>query len=400
MQYNVAGVVPAQGNNDYVLGSLAANNVDAPFTWRTDKLPQGFDLKMYEDYVKNQYSTNSCVGHGMASGGELFAGLRGTPFVLSPRYPYFNSREDLAKILNQPVADVGTSTFTAMAAATREGMCLEQWWSEYQDINTKPSEQAYADGRTRLIGRYERVGRNSWNWQTGEVIARDLVADLQVAIYCGMPVVFGIPVSYEFFGISGPMATHPEQWVRSWINNPNGPGNHCMLAIGWFRLPDGRLVIIVENSYGPGHGDGGFLGILASDIAGQAFDLFAIREFAGMRAEIPMSLYRWNAGSVEGQAARLYRAALGRYPEKDGLIYQANAIKTTDLETVASQFMASPEFQQRFGAPDDAAFIRLLYDNVLHREPAQSEVDWYLASGMTRVAMLIGFSESPENQSQ
>lgn len=397
-QYNVAGVTPAQGTNDYVLGALHPDNVTANFTWRTELLPQAFDLKMYEDYVKNQYSSNSCVGHGRATALELFARLRGMNVVLSPRYPYYNTRKEYAAMLGIPVQDTGTSGFSAYASTTHDGICLEQFWPEYMDINAEPSEQAYTDGRTRKVGRYERVGRNSFNIMTGQSVVRDMIPDLQVAIFCGMPVGFAIPVSYEFFNISGPMHTHPEQWVRSWINNPNGPGNHYMVAIGWFRDALGRLIIIVENSYGPGHGDGGFLGILASDIAGQAFDLFADREFMGHYAEIPMSLYRWNPGSVEGQAHRLYRFALGRHPDKGGLIYQAAAITNTSLEAVATQFMASPEFQSRFVVPDDATFIRLLYTNGLGREAAESEVQWYLDSGMTRTQMLIGFSESPENQ--
>jgi hypothetical protein len=72
------------------------------------------------------------------------------------------------------------------------------------------------------------------------------------------------------------------------------------------------------------------------------------------------------------------------------------------LQNVATGFIGSAEFQGLYGAnPTDAAFVNLLYQNVLNREPdTGGEAYWLdeLGRGMTREMALIGFSESTENQ--
>ena len=102
------------------------------------------------------------------------------------------------------------------------------------------------------------------------------------------------------------------------------------------------------------------------------------------------------------QAARLYRAALGRAPDPDGLNAQAVALEHgADLATVARGFTASPEYAARYAAPADADFVRLLYRNALGREAAAADLRYYeavLASGQTREQVLANVSESAENR--
>jgi hypothetical protein len=104
-----------------------------------------------------------------------------------------------------------------------------------------------------------------------------------------------------------------------------------------------------------------------------------------------------------GQAYRLYKAAFDREPDTPGLGYQMNELdKGFSLSQVAAAFIASPEFQQKYGAAvDDTAFITLLYRNVLDREPEAAGLQFHLnelAAGETRADLLTHFSESPENK--
>lgn len=107
--------------------------------------------------------------------------------------------------------------------------------------------------------------------------------------------------------------------------------------------------------------------------------------------------------SFSGQAFRLYRAALNRLPDEDGLAYQTGALAAgAGLSRVAGDFMASAEFQQRFGLPDNRDFVTLLYKNVLGRSPDEEGLSYHVRSlelwGLSRADVLVGFSESPENQ--
>ena len=103
-----------------------------------------------------------------------------------------------------------------------------------------------------------------------------------------------------------------------------------------------------------------------------------------------------------GQAYRLYQAAFNRTPDVGGLGYQTNALDTgLSLVQVASNFIASPEFQTTYGNVDNTQFLTLLYRNVLHREPDSGGLQYHLdemASGQSRALELVHFSESPENQ--
>ena len=104
-----------------------------------------------------------------------------------------------------------------------------------------------------------------------------------------------------------------------------------------------------------------------------------------------------------GQAYRLYQAALHRTPEIAGVSYHANRLDNgVSLHDVAGGFIAAPEFAQLYGAaPTDQTFVRALYQNVLGRGPDAAGEAYYLGHladrSMDRAAVLVGFSESPEN---
>jgi Domain of unknown function (DUF4214) len=100
------------------------------------------------------------------------------------------------------------------------------------------------------------------------------------------------------------------------------------------------------------------------------------------------------------QAYRLYGATLDRQPDAEGLAGWAGALDDgMTLNTIAAGFVNSAEFQSKYGALDDGAFVSLLYNNVLHRnaEP-EGFTNWksLLDGGTSRTEVVIGFSESQE----
>lgn len=105
------------------------------------------------------------------------------------------------------------------------------------------------------------------------------------------------------------------------------------------------------------------------------------------------------------QVYRLYQAAFNRKPDLGGLGYQIAAIEESGLPLtkVSHNFINSPEFTKTYGSLDNTQFVTQLYANVLHRAPDSAGLAYHVgrlnSNAITRADVLIGFSESPENQS-
>ena len=105
---------------------------------------------------------------------------------------------------------------------------------------------------------------------------------------------------------------------------------------------------------------------------------------------------------VAGQAYRIYKAAFDRAPDLPGLGYWIDVMdKGAALTGVAGGFIGSAEFQSRYGTANDMDFIKLLYENVLDRQPDAGGYQFWqdaMLRGLSREGVLIEFSESPENK--
>ncbi len=106
----------------------------------------------------------------------------------------------------------------------------------------------------------------------------------------------------------------------------------------------------------------------------------------------------------EGRIApvvRLYYAYFLRAPDILGLKFWAGKLGTgASTLAVSNEFAKSAEFQNTYGALNDAEFVQLVYQNVLDRDADSAGLEFWLAemaSGTTRGAVMLGFSESVEN---
>ena len=102
---------------------------------------------------------------------------------------------------------------------------------------------------------------------------------------------------------------------------------------------------------------------------------------------------------------RLYNASFKRLPDPDGLKYWIGKYSSgeNDERAVASSFLVSAEFQQRYGANvSDTTYVNNLYQNVLGRLPDSSGLNYWLGQlnngAETRYEVLLGFAESAENK--
>ncbi|PXX41480.1 DUF4214 domain-containing protein [Undibacterium pigrum] len=124
------------------------------------------------------------------------------------------------------------------------------------------------------------------------------------------------------------------------------------------------------------------------------------------RVQFADAAMAFDINGAAGQAYRLYQAAFAHQPDKAGLGYWIKSLDYgVSLNTVASSFIQSAEFQKLYGSNlDTTSFINQLYQNVLHRAPDQAGLDYWsnqLSKGIvTQGVALASFCESAENQAQ
>jgi hypothetical protein len=111
----------------------------------------------------------------------------------------------------------------------------------------------------------------------------------------------------------------------------------------------------------------------------------------------------FDTDGTAGQAYRLYQAAFNRTPDSSGLAYQINTLDNGwGLSAIAQNFINSAEFTKTYGSLSNSQFVSQLYANVLHRAADAEGLAYHvgtLDSGqLSRAQVLVGFSESPENQ--
>ncbi len=106
------------------------------------------------------------------------------------------------------------------------------------------------------------------------------------------------------------------------------------------------------------------------------------------------------AGSFGPELQRLYLGYFLRPADADGLAYWTGQREAgLTLAAISEQFALSLEFQNRYGQADDAAFVDLVYLNVLDRQAdAEGRAYWIaqIQQGMTRGELMTGFTESAE----
>jgi V8-like Glu-specific endopeptidase len=112
---------------------------------------------------------------------------------------------------------------------------------------------------------------------------------------------------------------------------------------------------------------------------------------------------RFDATGNAEDCARLYKAAFGRAADATGLDYWTSLIdhQSVGLADVAAAFVGSSEFSAHYSTPDNAAFIHLLYRNVLGRAADPSGLQYWVSAlddGTSRAQVLAAWSDGFENK--
>lgn len=109
----------------------------------------------------------------------------------------------------------------------------------------------------------------------------------------------------------------------------------------------------------------------------------------------------WMSDAEALVIARLYDATLDRLPDPAGLAGWVAAYEGgLPLLDIVNAFVGSAEFQSRYGALSNQAFVEQLYRFCLDREGDPAGIQGWvnlLNSGTSRASVVVGFSESAEH---
>lgn len=110
-----------------------------------------------------------------------------------------------------------------------------------------------------------------------------------------------------------------------------------------------------------------------------------------------------DVNGASGQLFRLYHAALDRTPDDPGMIYwEAQMEKDARLESIASDFINSAEYQKLYGTGHtNAELVGEYYQHILGRAGEQAGIDFWAgvldSHAATNAQVLAAISDSPEN---
>ena len=121
------------------------------------------------------------------------------------------------------------------------------------------------------------------------------------------------------------------------------------------------------------------------------------------RIEAPSAEFADEVGqsAAAAQVWRLYQSIYLRQPQRSGFDYWVSVRESgATMATIAKSFMAdSQEFTNRYGDVNNQQFVRLVFNNVLCRDPADTGLDYWsgqLRAGGSRTDLLLNFTELHE----
>lgn len=197
-------------------------------------------------------------------------------------------------------------------------------------------------------------------------------------------------------------------------------------TVAFNGLPDGQQVSFVSEAYnvaGSGPLSAHSARALPPFTSTSAFVARQWADFAG-REPTAAEMSAWSTAITNGtkspialmtaalastpswqppaEVTRLYRAYFLRLPDIGGLHHYVAKLRSgATLTSLSSGFAASGEFTRRYGKLSNAAFVQLVYHNVLGRSGDKGGISYWTGQldrkAKTRGQMMTSFSESSEN---
>jgi hypothetical protein len=285
------------------------------------------DLKPDVFEVDDQSTLPSCTGNTVVTAAELTLKRDERPLSLSWLFPYWVGRNLIDELPGQK----GSSVRTAVRAGKHFGLCAATLWPYNPAMeDVRPSDAAFTEAMTRRVQRYEIIKPIYLITWTPEQKKANLILQIKSALNEGIPVLFSCLLNDLWFGVTGPW--QGQQYVFPAPDHPT-IGAHAMLIIGY---DDTSQRFLIENSWGPSWGDGGFGGMPYDALYNSMREFFVIRGFDGIYINDPLQK-EWD------WIQKMYLGFYGRPADLGGMIYWRDRLIKEGFGAIVEAFMTSPE---------------------------------------------------------
>jgi hypothetical protein len=204
-------------------------------------LPKSHTLESYLRRIKDQTTTNSCVGQGWATAFDVRQRVMGIDNGEPSSLGWYGLARTLGKLSkDEKLQDEGAYPRLAAKAATEWGVPLESVWKfDESKVNVDlPLDVLENASATKVTGWYRIDAQGQ-----GRVLA------LMQALSKGYPVAFGTQVDQSY-----------EDWDGKGVIGPKAGkslGGHCTCIIGYRTEADGSISFMFAQSWGKNWGQGG-----------------------------------------------------------------------------------------------------------------------------------------------
>lgn len=200
--------------------------------------PKSVDLRPSINTVEDQGSDEACTGYGGAKALDIMYERAGIKKQFASEFLWYQDKQFNGYPMNygNNSAQYFGSIFSVLENI---GICEHSFYPDTTPVGTKPSPEATADAaKHKALSHVELHPKN--------------LEAVKTALAQGYPVVAGLYYwSVDWDVSQGPWRTHLGTF------NGRSDGGHCMTIIGY---DDDAQRLLIQNSFGPNVGDGGFMG--------------------------------------------------------------------------------------------------------------------------------------------
>ncbi|MFA7269939.1 MAG: C1 family peptidase [Sterolibacterium sp.] len=204
-------------------------------------LPISVDLRPQVDFVEDQGSLGICNPFAKLKALQILYERDGVTLNLSEFYLYY-----YARLAANALGKEGSSPELANAVLKTKGCCLDVSWPyDVSKVEVQPPLELDAEAE-----RYRITSSATMNWAYG-----DPLEWVKKHLAGGKPVTLMMHINGDFKTAAGDC----KDWRKTtWTIGQTDEAAHEVVGIGY----DDRVqMLLFQNSWGPGWGDGGFFGM-------------------------------------------------------------------------------------------------------------------------------------------